>query len=332
MDKSVHTPGRLRIFTWHIHGSYLYYLSQGNFDIYIPVANNRTEGYYGRGETFPFGDNVIEVPVEEVRNLQFDCILYQSEKNFLHDRNIVLSNEQLRLPAVYVEHNTPVEHPVDTVHVLDDPDVVLVHVTHFNKLMWKNRVPQVRVIEHGITCGPYAYTGEKVRGIVVVNHIRERGRIAGWDIFESVREKVPLDLVGMGSEKYGGLGEVLHPDLPAFLASYRFFFNPMRYTSFGLAVCEAMMAGLPVVALATTQYGMVLQNCFSGYVNTNIDELILGMRILLKNPSKAAQMGQLARTIAREKFSLNRFTTEWEQTFRFAITQKPLYEKYSIHQ
>jgi hypothetical protein len=28
---------RIKIFTWHIHGSYLYYLSQGDYDIYIPT-------------------------------------------------------------------------------------------------------------------------------------------------------------------------------------------------------------------------------------------------------------------------------------------------------
>ena len=57
---------RLKIFTWHIHGSYLYYLSLGNYDIYIPTKDTKVEGYYGRGETFPFGKNIIEVPVEEI--------------------------------------------------------------------------------------------------------------------------------------------------------------------------------------------------------------------------------------------------------------------------
>lgn len=37
-----------------------------------------------------------------------------------------------------------------------------------------------------------------------------------------------------------------------FAARYRFLFNPIRYTSLGLAVIEAMMIGMPVVALGTT--------------------------------------------------------------------------------
>ncbi len=32
--KSQNRP--LKVFTWHIHGSYLFYLSQGDYELYIP--------------------------------------------------------------------------------------------------------------------------------------------------------------------------------------------------------------------------------------------------------------------------------------------------------
>jgi len=40
----------------------------------------------------------------------------------------------------------------------------------------------------------------------------------------------------------------------------RFFFNPIRYTSLGLAVCEAMMVGMPIIGLATTEMATTVQN------------------------------------------------------------------------
>jgi hypothetical protein len=313
---------RLKLFTWHIHGSYLYYLSQCNFDIYIPVNDKRTEGYYGRGLTFPFGSNVIEVPAAEVRNRQFDCILFQSEKNYRKDQYDILSAEQRQLPAIYLEHNAPAPHPVDSIHPLEDPEVTLVHVTHYNQLMWNNQVPHIKVIEHGIPEPAHHYTGTFNKGIVVINHIQERGRITGWDVFDKVRKVIPIDLAGMGTEQYGGLGEVLHPQLNAFTSRYRFLFNPIRHTSFGLSVCEAMMAGMPIVSLATSEYAVVLKDGISAFINTDTDALINGMQRLLDDPALARTMGQAARNTALQHFNMERFNREWEQVFQFAIKHK----------
>jgi hypothetical protein len=70
-----------------------------------------------------------------VRRLGVDCILFQSRKNYLEDQYDILTEAQRRLPRIYLEHDPPREHPTDTRHVVDDPDVLLVHVTHFNNLI-----------------------------------------------------------------------------------------------------------------------------------------------------------------------------------------------------
>jgi len=44
---------RLLILTWHIHGSYLYYLTQAGHEFYLPVKPGRPEGYGGRLGGFP---------------------------------------------------------------------------------------------------------------------------------------------------------------------------------------------------------------------------------------------------------------------------------------
>jgi hypothetical protein len=314
---------RLRIFTWHIHGSYLFYLSQGNYDIYIPINERKTEGYYGRGETFPFGVNVIEVDAQEVRNLDFDLILYQTDQNYLIDQYEVLTTAQRDLPKVYLEHDPPWEHPTNAKHPVTDPDVFLVHVTHFNQLMWDNNGLRTQVIEHGVTDPGMKYTGELDRGIVVINNLPSRGRLLGLDIFNEVRKHIPLDLVGMGAAEFG-MDEVLHPDLPDFIGRYRFFFNPIRYTSLGLAVCEAMMLGLPIIGLATTEMSVKIQNGHSGYVSTNIELLIQKMKSLLSSPTEAMQLGINARHSAQQMFSIARFSEEWEALFHQVISAKDL--------
>ena len=314
---------RTRIFTWHIHGSYLFYLSQGDYDIFIPTKAEKTEGYYGRGETFPFGSNVIEIPAEDVKSYEFDVVLYQTNQNYLVDQHEILSEQQRELPKVYIEHDPPRQHPTNTRHVLDDSGITLVHVTHFNKLMWdSNNTPTV-VIEHGVTPPAALYKGNLNKGIVVINNLPERGRLLGFDIFKEVKEQVPLDLVGMGTGNYG-LGEVLHPQLPAFISRYRFFFNPIRYTSLGLAVCEAMMMGMPVVGLATTELSAVIENGKNGFIHTDVNYLVEKMDLLIKDKELAHEIGYNGRALALRRFNITRFTREWENLFDTVTNKKDL--------
>jgi hypothetical protein len=303
-----------KIFTWHIHGSYLYYLSKGQYEIYIPVTDSRSEGYVGRGETFPFGNNVIEVPASLVRELEFDVILFQTNKNYLQDQFDILSEKQRQLPKIYLEHDPPWQHPTDTRHIVSDPNVLVVHVTHFNKLMWDNGTVNTMVIDHGVADPMVPYSGEIEKGIVVINNLPSRGRLLGLDIFNEVRKHVPLDLVGMGTGELG-LGEVLHPQLPEFISHYRFFFNPIRYTSLGLAVLEAMMQAVPVVGMATTELSTVIRSGENGILDTNIPELISAMKLLLNDKNYAESLGRNGRATALKRFNIQRFINDWANVF-----------------
>jgi glycosyltransferase involved in cell wall biosynthesis len=312
----------LRILTWHIHGSYLYYLTQALHEFYLPVKPNRAMGYGGRAGSFPWGDNVFEVPAEDARDMQFDCILFQSLQNYMKDQFEILTVQQRRLPRIYLEHDPPREHPTDTRHPVDDSEVLLIHVTHFNDLMWNSNRTPTRVIEHGVIVPEgIGYTGELERGVVAVNNLRSRGRRLGFDVFESVRREVPLDLVGMGWREAGGIGEIEPPEMPAFESRYRFFFNPIRYTSLGLAVCEAMMVGVPIIGMATTEMTTAIENGASGYTDTNIGNLVERMRELLKDPAEAHRLGQGARRRALERFNIERFGRDWDKAFKFVAGQ-----------
>ncbi len=314
----------LRILTWHVHGSYLYYLVQSPHQFFLPVKPGFPEGYGGRLGGFPWGDNVHNVAAEDVRNLEFDCILFQSRKNYLEDQYEILSAQQRQLPRLYLEHDPPREHPTDTLHAVNDPSVLLIHVTHFNDLMWNSSATPTCVIEHGVMVPDQVrYRGDLDRGIVIVNGLQSRGRRLGADVFDRVRSQVSLDLVGMQAEKLGGRGEVLHRDLAEFTSHYRFFFNPIRYTSLGLSVCEAMMIGMPVIALATTEMATVIENGVSGYIDTNVDRLIEIMQRLQKSPEEAQHLSQSARKVAQERFHIERFKRDWDQAFSRVVDRKP---------
>jgi hypothetical protein len=306
----------VRILTWHVHGAYLFYFAHCGHEIILPVGG----GYAGLTDAYRWPPNLHQVPEDEVRDLELDAVVFQSRRNWLEDQHRILSEAQRRLPRAYIEHDPPREHPTDTRHVVDDPDVLLVHVTHFNNLMWDAGSIPARVIEHGVAIPRgVVYEGKLERGIVVVNELARRGRRLGADLFEQARQQVPLDLVGMRADELGGLGEVPPMELPALMAGYRFFFNPIRYTSLGLGMLEAMAVGLPVIGFATTELVTVIENGRSGYLATDLDSLIAHMRRLLTDPDEARRLGQEARRVARTRFGIERFARDWDNALRTLV-------------
>ncbi|HEX8805078.1 MAG TPA: glycosyltransferase family 4 protein [Acidimicrobiales bacterium] len=318
----------LRVLTWHVHGTYLWSLTQVGHRILLPVRpgdgpGGAPEGYAGRAPGRPWPDTVEEVPADAVAGLPddaVDVVVTQSHRNWEVDRYEILSPRQRALPRVHVEHDPPREHPTDTRHPVDDPGTLIVHVTHFNRLMWDCGDVPTTVVEHGVPEPPpgVRWTGELERALVVVNGLDVRGRRVGADIVARLRRQVPLDVVGMGSEapSVGGLGEVPPAELPAFAARYRTFVHPIRYTSLGLGLCEALMLGMPVVGLATTELPTVLEHGRSGLLTADADALAGLVRMLLDDRDLAARIGGAGRDVARTRFGLGRFRADWDRVLR----------------
>jgi glycosyltransferase involved in cell wall biosynthesis len=197
--------------------------------------------------------------------------------------------------------------------------VLIVHVTHFNQLMWDSGRTPTRVIEHAVAIDPAArYEGRRDEGIVVTNCIQRRGRITGYDLFQAARERVPITSVGMETEQIGGLGDVPYRELHRRVAEYRFLFSPMRYTSLPLAVIEAMGMGMPVVALATTALPTAVIDGVTGYLSCDLDLLVERMGALIADPALARRLGAAGRELAEARFSLARFARDWEAALRAA--------------
>lgn len=308
----------MRILTWHVHGAYLRSLMTVEHEWIVPVRPGRPAHYAGLPtDGPPWPANVREVDADDVPELDVDVVLFQHHREW-DERHALLSAGQLAGPRVFVEHDPPFQgSPTDTRHPVDDPDVLLVHVTPYNALMWDAGPLETVTIQHGVPdLGPL-WTGELDRGVTVVNNMARRGRRLGADVFARAAARVPLDLIGMGAR------ELPPQDLPAFEARYRFFFNPIRYTSLGMAVCEAMMLGMPVIALATTEHAVSVRDGVAGHCSADVDELIERMHELLADRRRAAELGAGARAHALERFSLERFAREWTAALEGAAGLTP---------
>ncbi|MBL8013314.1 MAG: glycosyltransferase [Candidatus Omnitrophica bacterium] len=315
---------QLRILIWHVHGSYLYYLTQLPHQFYLPSKADRKGDYIGKFGHIPWGDNVHDVPVDQIKDLELDCIIFQLPHQYLRDQYEILSVDQQSLPKIYLEHD-PSPHPTNSKHWVDDPNVLVVHVTAYNRLVWDNGRSPTIFIDHGVIVpADIKYTGEIPCGLVAINHLPQRGRTMGCDIYEQACREVPLNVVGMACEGLsGGLGEVIFKDLPRFEARYRFFFSPVRYTSFPLALCEAMMIGLPIVAVGITEIA-TLPNNEVGFISNRPEELVKGMKVLLQDYPKAHVLGNNAQRYAQDRFNIHRFIKDWNKALKLS-------QGYSIH-
>ncbi|MEN3358035.1 MAG: hypothetical protein V7637_2017, partial [Mycobacteriales bacterium] len=113
----------------------------------------------------------------------------------------------------------------------------------------------------------------------------------------------------------GDLGECGDLSLPALhdaLALRRCYLHPCRWTSLGLALIEAMLLGLPVVAVGSTEaYEAVPPD--AGVVSTRLDRLLGAARDYVADPDLAAAVGARARAAALRRYGLDRFLADWDR-------------------
>jgi len=211
----------------------------------------------------------------------------------------------------------------DMRHPAADGDVPVCHVTHFNALFWDCGAAPTRVIEHGIVDPGRRYTGELERVGVVINEARRRGRVTGTDLLERFKRLgIPIDLFGMDAAALGGIEDLPQDRLHDELARRRCYLHPIRWTSLGLSLIEAMHLGMPVVALATTEAVEAVPRA-AGVVSTRIDVLADAARTFLRDPDAARRAGTAARAYALERFGLERFLADWDELLWEVISRAP---------
>lgn len=315
----------LRVLTWQVHGNYMFYLSQVPCEWWLVTRDGHPPGYAGRTPGFPWGANVREIPESQVAEAQVDCVLYQSRRHWEADRHTLLTPAQRELPSIYLEHDPPQAHPTCTRHWADAVSL-LVHVTPFNALMWDSGGIPTRVVEHAaIVPADIRCSALRSEGIAVINHLQRRGRRLGADVYRELQRQAPLRLIGMDSASMpGGLGEIAHAQLPAFIAEYRYLLNPIRWTSLGLSVVEAMLLGMPVLGLATTELVSVIENGRNGWLATDPQQLAEVMRRLSADRALALRWGAQARATAQARFGIERFVRDWCEVLAVVTTSGAL--------
>ncbi|MDB5111589.1 MAG: glycosyltransferase, partial [Mucilaginibacter sp.] len=145
---------KLKIFNWYLRRRYLSYLSQDNYEFYIPVRAQKTAGYYGPKETFSFGEKVYKPATKPVKYQEFDRIIFQLQQYYLS--NQVFSSLI----------------PTEFTAVMDDGNYSFIH-TNINDVIEKKDV-----VQHTINLTPNK--GKRAMAVNRFNRqrfLRGRGRL-----------------------------------------------------------------------------------------------------------------------------------------------------------
>ncbi len=317
----------MRVLIWHVHGSWTTGLLQGDHVFLIPLAPDRGPDGRGRAQTWDWPPNAVEVPAAELAEAEFDVAILQRPRDLELMQEWTGRRPGVDVPAVYVEHNAPPGLAASTVHPVAGQEAMpIVHVTHFNRLMWDNGVAPAQVIEHGVIDPGYRYTGEHASVAAVVNEPVRRWRVAGTDTLAELSRQVPVEVFGMGmaaladrAPSVAAVHENLRQDaLHEALGRRRAYFHPYRWTSLGLALIEAMMIGLPVIAWTTTAAPDAVP-ARAGVLSTDPAELAAAARRWLHDPEEARQVGLAAREHALVRFGLDRFLDDWDRVLKEVV-------------
>lgn len=284
----------------------------------IPVAADRgADGIGLAGRSWP---NAREIALEDLAHEDIDLVVLQRPQDLELVARWTGRRPGVDLPAIYVEHNAPRESAAQTRHVVADrDDIPVVHVTHFNQLMWDNGRAPTRVIDHGVADPGPLYTGEVPRAAAMINEPSRRGRVVGADLLEPLSKYAPIDVWGIGTEAVHagrgavtGRGDVAAPSLWNQVARRRVYLHTTRWTSLGLSLIEAMMLGMPVVAVGTTMAPLLIPS-EAGVFSADLAALGEGLRDFVDDQGAAAAAGKAAREMAIARFGLERFLAEWDE-------------------
>jgi glycosyltransferase involved in cell wall biosynthesis len=190
----------------------------------------------------------------------------------------------------------------------------------------------VRTIYNGVPVVPLRPRERTLEGPVV----GLIGRIAhqkGLDVFvRALRslEGVTGVIVGDGPQRAElealaerlGVSERLvitgwQDDARSYLSTFDVYCLPSRFEGFPLAVVEAMLAGLPIVACDVGSVAEAIHDGATGLLVPPDDENALdaALRRVLDDPELATRLGEQARALATEQFTADRMVRAFEDLY-----------------
>ena len=312
----------MNVLLWHVHGSWTTAFVQGRHRYLIPTLPERGPWGGGRPAAWDWPASAVEIAPAALAETDVDVVVLQRPEEIALVEQWLGRRPGRDVPAVFLEHNAPRGGPAASSRhpMADRDDLLLVHVTGFNDVMWDTGSTATTVVEHGVVDPGHRYSGELAAAAVCVNEPIRRGRVTGTDLLPRFAAAAPLDVFGMGTDGLGAhlgcpdvrtVGDLPQDRMHDEMARRRVYVHPLRWTSLGLSLIEAMHLGMPVVALATTEAHEAVPPG-TGICSTDVDRLVRELATLVADPDRARELGAAGRAHVIARYGLQRFLTAWD--------------------
>lgn len=304
---------------WEVHGGWSDAFLRGNHEYLLPTPIERI----GQGRAGTDWPAAREVAPESLHDRDVDLVVLQRLEEIEEAERLLGRRLGSEIPAIFVEHNTPrVDVPNSRHPLADRSDILIVHVTYFNQVMWDTGDAPHVVIEHGVPDPGLQYTGERRTLGVVINEPIRRWRVTGTDLLPAFTAAAPIDMFGMktddlpgvlglGPESMRVIGDLPTATMHTRLAQARAYLHPFRWTSLGLSLIEAMHLGMPVLALNATEAARAVPP-EAGAISSNPADLVRAAQHFVDDPDDARASGLVARQMALERYGLGQFLNRWD--------------------
>ena len=202
---------------------------------------------------------------------------------------------------------------LDSLRVLLDANrCAVVYISRLKQDDWG--IPGT-VIRSAIDPSQYGgYVGDRRGVLQVCNHLRERGRLLGWETFQSVCRGLPTLVMGENHGLSVSRAADSWDDLKEQYRQWRIYLYTAVFPhedGYNLALLEAMATGMPVATIAHPT--SPVRDGVEGVVSSTAAELRERVIGLLDDPEEAHRMGCAARTTLEREFPISQFRDSWHQ-------------------
>jgi hypothetical protein len=302
---------KLRILTWATHEGYQSNLASTGHDFYLVSGPNQKQWDF-HTRSLPINTYIIG-PLENLNiDLSFDLIL--SQERFTQLPQALHISNSLKIPTVHLEHievnPTWTEKHLNLMKSMRATKHV--YITEHNKKSWGG-LEEDTVIRHGIDTNIFKNYGSTInKGISLVNHFASRDIFCGWNLWnEVIKEIGEIRLIG---ENPGISQSINDPVLLAkTLSSHRYFLNTSQLSPIPLSLLEAAACGLPIVSTSKQEIPKIFKHGESALLSNDPKELIQYCRDLTQDPVLARKLGDAARQVILDNFSMDKFTQNWNK-------------------